>query len=57
MRRPDRLQRARRRIARFKVPEQILPIDASSRLRRRGANGNKVQKAKLRDIAHAALNR
>jgi fatty-acyl-CoA synthase len=43
------------RIAKFKVPDAILPIDAFPFTR--SANGNKVQKAKLREIAHAALNR
>ena len=43
------------RIARFKVPEQILPIDAFPFTP--SANGNKIQKAKLREIAQAALNR
>jgi fatty-acyl-CoA synthase len=43
------------RIAKFKVPEHILPIDAFPFTP--SANGNKVQKAKLREIAQAALNR
>jgi fatty-acyl-CoA synthase len=42
------------RIAKFKVPAAILPIDAFPFTP--SANGNKVQKTKLRDIAHAALN-
>ena len=42
------------RIAKFKVPDAILPIDAFPFTP--SANGNKVQKAKLREIAHAALN-
>ena len=44
-----------RRIAKFKIPEHILPIDAFPFTP--SANGNKIQKAKLREIAHAALNR
>jgi len=43
------------RIAKYKVPDAILPIDAFPFTP--SANGNKVQKAKLREIAHAALNR
>lgn len=43
------------RIAKFKVPDAILPIDAFPFTP--SANGNKVQKAKLREIAHATLNR
>lgn len=43
------------RIAKYKVPEAILPIDAFPFTP--SANGNKVQKAKLRELAHAALNR
>jgi fatty-acyl-CoA synthase len=43
------------RIAKFKVPEHILPIAAFPFTP--SANGNKVQKAKLREIAHATLNR
>jgi fatty-acyl-CoA synthase len=43
------------RIAKFKVPEHILPIDTFPFTP--SANGNKVQKAKLREIADAALNR
>jgi len=42
------------RIAKYKVPDAILPIDAFPFTP--SANGNKVQKAKLREIAHAALN-
>ena len=38
-----------RRIAKFKVPECILPIDAFPITP--SANGNKIQKAKLREIA------
>lgn len=44
-----------RRIAKFKVPERALPIDAFPVTP--SANGNKIQKAKLREIALAALNR
>jgi len=44
-----------RRIAKFKVPERVLPIDAFPVTP--SANGNKIQKAKLREIALAALNR
>ena len=43
------------RIAKYKVPEHVLPIDAFPFTP--SANGNKIQKAKLREIAHAALNR
>jgi fatty-acyl-CoA synthase len=43
------------RIAKYKVPDAILPIDAFPFTP--SANGNKVQKAKLREIADAALNR
>ena len=43
------------RIAKFKVPDAILPIAAFPFTP--SANGNKIQKTKLREIAHAALNR
>lgn len=43
------------RIAKFKVPASILAIDAFPFTP--SANGNKVQKAKLREMAQAALNR
>jgi fatty-acyl-CoA synthase len=43
------------RIAKYKVPEHVLPIDAFPFTP--SANGNKIQKAKLREIALAALNR
>jgi fatty-acyl-CoA synthase len=42
------------RIAKYKVPEHILPIEAFPVTP--SANGNKIQKARLRDIANAALN-
>jgi fatty-acyl-CoA synthase len=51
----DLIAHCAQRIAGFKVPEQILPIDAFPFTP--SANGNKIQKAKLREIAHAALNR
>lgn len=41
------------RIAKYKVPQHILPVDAFPVTP--SANGNKVQKAKLREIAQAAL--
>jgi fatty-acyl-CoA synthase len=43
------------RIAKYKVPEHVLPIDTFPFTP--SANGNKIQKAKLREIALAALNR
>jgi len=42
-----------RRIAKFKVPEHVIVIDAFPITP--SANGNKVQKAKLRELAHAML--
>lgn len=52
---PALIAHCAQRIAKFKVPDAILSIDAFPFTP--SANGNKVQKAKLRDIAHAALNR
>ena len=52
---PALIAHCAQRIAKFKVPEHILPIDAFPFTP--SANGNKIQKAKLREIAHAALNR
>jgi len=43
------------RMAKYKVPEYILPIDEFPITP--SANGNKIQKAKLREIADAAINR
>jgi fatty-acyl-CoA synthase len=42
-----------KQIAQFKVPHHVLPIDAFPFTP--SANGNKIQKAKLREMALAAL--
>jgi fatty-acyl-CoA synthase len=52
---PALIAHCAQRIAKFKVPECILPIDAFPYTP--SANGNKIQKAKLREIAQASLNR
>jgi fatty-acyl-CoA synthase len=52
---PALIAHCAQRIAKFKVPDAILSIDAFPFTP--SANGNKVQKAKLREIAHATLNR
>ena len=51
---PALIAHCAQRIAKYKVPDAILSIDAFPFTP--SANGNKVQKAKLRDIAQAALN-
>ena len=51
---PSIIAHCAQRIAKFKVPDAILPIDAFPFTP--SANGNKVQKAKLREMAHATLN-
>jgi fatty-acyl-CoA synthase len=51
---PALIAHCAQRIAKFKVPDAILSIDAFPFTP--SANGNKVQKTKLREIAHAALN-
>ena len=47
------IEHCTQRIAKFKVPERVLPIDAFPVTP--SANGNKVQKSKLREIALATL--
>lgn len=42
-----------RRLAKFKVPQRIFPIDAFPVTP--GANATKIQKGKLREIAQALL--